>query len=222
MNLMKRLNSINPGDTGLTKEEFFLKWENPPLSEGEQLKLIRKNPYYIEYLRDPTERVQLEAIQKTRFAIMLMAEPCEAAQLLCAHYYPEAIDLIADPTPNVQWDVVSKNPHLIRKIKYPTEKVLKYADEKGFPHYLLNKEEQMNVLDIPGWGIQSIREPHWEVVWKAIWKYPADLGIVRYPWEELILMAVKRVKDDTNGECSILGIINNPTKKMLKLIREEY
>lgn len=114
------------------------------MTEEEQMKLIKENPFNIKNIVEPTERVQLAAISNNRgYLIQGIANPTKKVRMKAIRSNPYSIHMISNPTSdelllaflhrsNIIEDfqyiseehqkvIVLNNPSNIKYIKYPSE-----------------------------------------------------------------------------------------------------
>jgi hypothetical protein len=68
-------------------------------SEEQQINLILTNPYSIQAIEDPTERVQLAAVDSDGYSIRFIKNPTEQVQLVAVERRGHRIKYITNPTP---------------------------------------------------------------------------------------------------------------------------
>ena len=175
--------------TALTREEYLEKWELD-LSEDDQMDLINQNEYYFRFISHPTQKVKDEVLKRDGNLIHLIPNPTKEEQLLAVEY-PDAIEGIQKPCLKAQMYVLRLHPDYIDRIRYPHPEALKYAEEKGFIHPKLSRDEQFQVLmENEAVGFQYMREPTAAVIDSAIWKRPGNILFISNPTEEQWLKAL--------------------------------
>lgn len=71
------------------------------MDEEEQLAAVRQDSEFIQYIRNPSERVQLAAVEQDADAIRYISNPSERTQIFVARKYPYAIEHIDNPSPSL-------------------------------------------------------------------------------------------------------------------------
>ena len=96
-------------------------------TEEEQVEGVKRNPYFIKYLNNPSKKVIEEAIKEYPFVIEDIYNPSEAIQLEVVKNSPFSISAIYNPSEKVQLEAIKQDINSIKNIKNPTDKVLKKA-----------------------------------------------------------------------------------------------
>jgi len=103
------------------------------MTEEEQIKIIIKNTFVIQYIDKPTELVQLAAVERNGDTIRYIKNPSERVQLAAVKDYGYAIKYIYNPTKQVVMFSLLKLLH-DDKIKFVKELLEKYAD-RNYPEF---------------------------------------------------------------------------------------
>ena len=77
-------------------------------SKEKQLELIKKKPFAIDYIKNPSEDLQLEAVKQNGYAIEYIKNPTEKVQLEAVREIITSIRYIKNPTDKVIEEVVKK------------------------------------------------------------------------------------------------------------------
>ena len=107
------------------------KFEIPFLAEKQKVILVKKTPFNIKLIPDPSEDVQLAAVEKDAYAIYNILNknivPSEKVQLTAVQKDGEIIDFIIKkrikPSEKVQLAAVTQNGNSIEYISNPSEDV---------------------------------------------------------------------------------------------------
>lgn len=110
-----------PDDKKLTS--YVLKNHGDRLSEDAKFSIVAQDPSFIGCIQNPSERLQTIAVFKDYKCITLIDNPCEFAQRFAVDQDPFVLSLI-EPNENICLYAVTKDPHNIKFISEPSDKVL--------------------------------------------------------------------------------------------------
>jgi hypothetical protein len=98
------------------------KYDN--LSEKEQIKLIKLNPYNIKYIKNPSIKSQELAIKKYPYLIKYIKNQSEEIQEIAINKNIWSIKYIDNPTKKIQEIAINKKIYTIFYIKNPDENIV--------------------------------------------------------------------------------------------------
>ena len=93
------------------------------------LALVKRDDWFIKYIKNPDKEVQLDAVTRSGYAIKYIKNPTKEVQLAAVSHNGYIIQYIKNPDKEVQLAAVSKNGLAIDYIKNPDPEVLKYYKE---------------------------------------------------------------------------------------------
>ena len=123
----------------IEKDEFLLEHIKNP-TKTVCLAAVKLDGSVIQFIYNPTEEVQLEAVKQNGCAIKFIYNPTEEVQLKAVKRYGCAIKFIYNPTEEMQLAAVKEDGWAIQYVKNPTEKV------------------QLEAVKSYGWAIQFIEK----------------------------------------------------------------
>ncbi len=107
------------------EESYVYKIYTAP--EEEQLKVVQKNGYDIQFINNPTEKIKMEALKKDGYAIQYINKPTEEMKLEAIKQNEDVIECINNPSEEIQLIAVKNNGNNIVEINNPTDKVIQEA-----------------------------------------------------------------------------------------------
>ena len=128
---------------------------------------IKKDPFSIVLLDNPSENVSRIAISKNPSFIKLIPNPSETLQLLAISKNPTQIVNIKKPTLKTQLKVVTASPECINLIENPSIEAIKLYvgnDYKRFWDLKLSNEKQEKVFNEIFRGRESWNIPTEELI----------------------------------------------------------
>lgn len=178
------------------------------MSDEEQIEAIKKNPWYINSIENPSEDVQLALV---KCAPGLIGEintdnPSEAVQIAALQSAKEDKDYVGQvmheiqrrfqPSEKVKWLAVKISPDAIEYIDNPSEELLQYAIQHGSVgaiKHIDNPPEEMQLAAVNKRGdfISYIKNPSEKVKWTAIKKDPFAITYFDNPSEEMQVEVAK-------------------------------
>ncbi len=96
--------------------------------------MLWKYPYYIRFIKNPTEEMKEIACYKNPYLIRFIKDKTERIQLFSVQQrlLPDVIAYIKNPSIDVQKAAIDQFSHAIIHIKNPTEEIKEYALERNY------------------------------------------------------------------------------------------
>jgi len=89
-----------------------------------RLAAVRKTPWLIEHMKNPSEALQMTAVGKDAGAVLLIEDPCRAAKVLALTLDGNLIEYMKDLDDELQVIAVTKSPEAIYAIDNPCEEAI--------------------------------------------------------------------------------------------------
>jgi len=189
------------------------------MTEEEQIKIIRKNPFNIKHINNPTKEVQLVAVNQDGYTIHYINDPYEEVQLAAINQHVSSIHYIKYPSKDALITallIILKDGD-INAIDAVEELLEKYSD-RNYPeliainnyrrHYNMTEEEQIRRISKNPYYIRYIKNPSEKVQLAAVQDNAKAIRFIDNPSEEVQLIAVRK-------DAYAIFYIKNPTKKVL-------
>jgi len=193
-------------------------FNNIKFTEEEQLKVVKKDVYAIQYIKNPSEEVQLTAVSQNGHAIEFIKNPSEKVQLTAAKQDGYIIGYIKNPSEKVQIVAVSQNGYVIKRIKNPSEEVqLAAVNQDGYAiKHIKNPSEkvQMAAVQQNNYSIIDIKNPSEEVQLAAVNQNGYAIKRIKNPSERVQLAAVQQ------NSYSIIDIKNPSERVQLAVVSQ--
>ena len=104
--------SIVHENTFYLNEEFKL-IDSLSIKEKKQLDTVYKDPYAIQYIKNPSKKAQLVAVNRKGLAIRYIKNPSEEVQLAAVNENGESIQYVKNPSEEVLLFAIKKNPDFL-------------------------------------------------------------------------------------------------------------
>ena len=143
----------------LTKDNLLLEKIN--------LRYVRQNGYYIQYIKNPSEQVQLQQVNQDGDQIQYIKTPSEQVQMQQIKKYGFQIQYIKNPSEKLQLQQVNQHGYSIRYIKNPSEQV------------------QLQQVNQNGYSIQFIKNPSEQIQLQQVNKNYKQLRYIKNPTEQV-------------------------------------
>jgi len=163
-------------------------------SERVQLVAVMRKGNAIRYIKNPSERVQLVGVEQDRWAIEYIENPSEKVQLAAVTQWGMVIEYIENPSQEVQLAAVMQNGWAIQYIKNPSEEVQLAAVEQDGRALIENpsKRVQLAAVEQDGRALQFIKNPSDEVQLAAVREKGWVIKYIENPSKEVKVTAVNK------------------------------
>jgi hypothetical protein len=223
-------NLVNPSEelyiAALSQNIDLIKTINNPTEEM-MLFAIKKSPDFYNLFKTSNESFNHKAIENNPLVIKHISSPTNKMILTALSRDIKSIEYIKNPPPEVLIEIIKEN---INNIAY----LLKYEElDPSLIKYLkkhinqINYESHKKLLSYPNtnaWGkmYKHIKNPSNEITKSFIWANRSNIQYVRFPSEELQLLAINRSRSSYSGSNSEYAkYIKHPTKYVQKKLIDE-
>lgn len=153
---------------------------------------IRRNPWLIAEIPDPSEELQLLAVRRFPNAVKHIENPTEKVQIAAVTSDDSkisrnhAIEFIKDPSEAVQLAAVRTNGLSLQHIKDPSPAVIRAAIEQDSNAicYVPDPSEELQVAAVTSnaWSLQCIEDPSPAAIKAAILSHGSAIQITKQPY----------------------------------------
>jgi len=148
-----------------------IKYYYGDLPEANQLALINKGAFWIQYMNNPTEKTQLAAVNRAAQVIIHIDNPSEAVQLAAINKDKDIVWLIKNPTEKVQLVAVMLDAHFL----------------DSFVRNGINPSHEVQLAAVKnnGYTIRYIEHPSEEVQLAAVKANYRAIGSIKNPTQKV-------------------------------------
>ena len=198
----------------------YLLTKDNSLLEKINLRYVRQNGYYIQYIKNPSEQVQLQQVEQDGKQLKYIDNPSEQVQLQQVNQDGYQLKYIDNPSEQVQLQQVNKNGYQIQYIENPSEKIQLQQVEQGQYQikYIDNPSEQVQLQQVKQHGayIKYIEAPSEQVQLQQVNQTWYQIRYIKNSSEQVQLQQVNQ-----NG--NQIKYIENPTEQVqMQQVNKNY